>query len=184
MVLLKNSLIQYWVRLLACQGGGETRSWPSCFVSETLRSQRRKLKLLACILIPLGYDVQLLTRKQQALKSVHINIFDFLDVIGAVTDATVDPWMRYSTTLLSPSACSLKFPSDEMLAIYSAFTRKVFPRFRAKQDGMLVLLLHGTRQHLPVLDKVLDELEDEARDPSEAGDDGLGAVRKVLLPGD
>ena len=132
----------------------------------------------------MGYDVQLLTRKQQALKSVHINIFDFLDVIGATTDAEANFYLRYYSKLLSPSACSLRFPSDEMLAIYSAFTRKVFPRFRAKQDGMLVLLLHGTRQHLPVLDEVLDELEDEARDPSEAGDDGLGAVRKVLLPGD
>ena len=71
-----------------------------------------------------------------------------------------------------------------MLAIYSAFTHSVFPRFRAKQDGMLVLLLHETRQHLPVLDEVLDELEEEARDPPEAGDEGLGAVRKVMLSRD
>ena len=91
------------------------------------------------------------------------------------------PGVRNDIKLLSPSARSLRFPSDEILAIYSAFTRSVFPRFRAKQDGMLALLLHGTRQHLSVLDEVLDELEEEARDPSEAGDQGLGAVRKVLL---
>ena len=118
------------------------------------------------------------------MKSVHINIFDFLDVIGAATDGMDYPSVRDDIKLFSPSACSLRFPSQEMLAIYSAFTHSVFPRFRAKQDGMLVLLLHETRQHLPVLEEILDELEEEARDPSEAGDEGLGAVRKVLLSRD
>ena len=71
-----------------------------------------------------------------------------------------------------------------MLAIYRAFTHKVFPHFRAKQDGMLVLLLRGTRQHLPVLNEVLDELEEEARGLPEAGDEGLGALRKTLMSRD
>ena len=113
-----------------------------------------------------------------------MNIFDFLDVIGAITDATADSRMRYDIPLLSPSACSLRFPSDEMLAIYSAFTHKAFPRFRAKQDGILVLLLRGARQHLPVLNEVLDELGEEARSPPGAGDEGPGALRKALMSRD
>ncbi|RPA94280.1 hypothetical protein L873DRAFT_1793062 [Choiromyces venosus 120613-1] len=78
---------------------------------------------------------------QQALESVHVNIFDFIEVIKCALDFLSEDSKGSLIDLLARPLQTLKFRDDRMLGFYSMYTGRVFDRNNAKENFTLSLLL-------------------------------------------
>ncbi|PUU82764.1 hypothetical protein B9Z19DRAFT_966530 [Tuber borchii] len=116
------------------------------------------------------------------LKSVFVNIFDFLDAFQEILrdPPTTDGWELLQ--LLRPLAIELEFKKNSMLGVYSALTNRVFPLEMAKEDGTLILLLHRIRAFLNGFKGLMKDFEKEAGDElQEAEKEGCAGIRRLLL---
>lgn len=84
--------------------------------------------------------------------------------------------------LLSPAARALNFPDNAMLAVYSKFMDRVFPRDLAESDGTLILLLRLISRYFGAFDSVFGSFKREGGgDLVRAKEEGPAAVRRLLL---
>ncbi|PUU82762.1 hypothetical protein B9Z19DRAFT_1074171 [Tuber borchii] len=116
------------------------------------------------------------------LKSVFVNIFDFLDAFQEILrdPPTTDRWMLLQ--LLRPLAIELQFPNNSLLGVYSALTNRVFPLEIAEKDGTLVLLLHRIRVFWKGFRGLMKDFEEEAGyELQEAEAEGRVGIRRLLL---
>ena len=126
----------------------------------------------------------ILTRKKrQALRSVHVNIYDFLELVAATINSATEYERQNLIKILSPGARALNFPNDAMLAIYSKCMSRVFPRERANDRGTLILLLRLIKQYFGNFATVFGEFRSEvgAGVVKRAREEGPDAMRKLLL---
>ncbi|RPA96230.1 hypothetical protein L873DRAFT_1695070 [Choiromyces venosus 120613-1] len=87
----------------------------------------------------------------ELIKTVHINIYDFVDLFTIHLPPSAKTLEKLLTTEFYQIQ-KLRFPNVVILAAYSCLTKRVYDLENAKKNGTLVLLLHRLREHFHEFD--------------------------------
>ncbi|RPA89102.1 hypothetical protein L873DRAFT_1791719 [Choiromyces venosus 120613-1] len=90
----------------------------------------------------------------ELIKTVHINIYDFIDLFTFHLPPSANTLEKLLTTEFY-RVQKLRFPDVVTLAAYSRLIHRVYNLENAKTNGTLVLLLHRLKEHFRSIDDLM-----------------------------